>query len=52
MDNQDNRCWISDEEKIVSFHEVPDYTPKEFEDHTALMNYLLTSPNVIGYRVQ
>ena len=52
MDNQENRCWISDEDKIISFHEVPNYTSKEFNDLTELLNFLLTSPSVVGYRVQ
>ena len=45
------RCWISDEEKILSFHFEDGYELKEFDTYTEFQDFYYQK-SYWGYRVQ
>ncbi len=45
-------CWVSTQDKIVSFHAVPNYLHKVFEESKELMDYILNDLDGKGYRFQ
>lgn len=45
------RCWISDEEKILSFSFEKGYELMEFDSHTEFQDYYYRK-TYWGYRVQ
>lgn len=45
------RCWINDEEKILSFSYVEGYKMKEFDTHKEFQDFYYQK-SYWGYRVQ
>lgn len=52
LENNDRKCWVSETEKIISFHAVPDYTPYEFNSRELLLNFVMVTKGGQGYRIQ
>lgn len=51
-ENTNNECWVSEQEKIISFSSVPGYQHMEFERHEEMIDHILVTLNGEGYRVQ
>lgn len=51
LDVKKYRCWINDEEKILSFSYVEGYTIKEFDTHKEFQDFYYRK-TYWGYRVQ
>lgn len=49
---KDKRCWMNENERIVSFHPVVDFVLREFETHEAMLQFVLETVSMKHYRVQ
>lgn len=45
-------CWVSEEEKIVSFHRLPDCPAYRFSTRGELMQFVSERADQHGYLVQ
>ena len=52
IEKKDTQCWVSETDKILSFHFVPHYEHLEFEDREHLLRYVFEHLTGCGYRVQ
>lgn len=44
-------CWVDEQHRIISFHNVKDFTHKFFGSHQDLLVYIIKKSK-IGYKIQ